>query len=329
MVRYTSNLIIIAGWLGHCHLCLVGSFQPPTAPLLTRRPFDAGRCLRPDLRFSFVFPLKSTTVPSSSTSETIPDDDGDDDDNNKEIPSAHTSTNQVVEEENLSFPWSDVQDWVLRDNLSKYTVMIPLNIDAKQKEESTQVYALWRTMLKEVPELTGYPIDFLQDMHARQQQKGSSQNNNNKQTLVLATPALLPYLEEYDFASAGGIMGKIYGVPGLADGTRIETSEVANIELTLPKGFIRTSDGSAAYELGRPKREEFSEGAAFAASGSFDSVKSGSSKFLKTVQTAVPENLEDADGMLVRLGASTGILLAGATALSMLSHHMTVNVFWV
>jgi len=37
----------------------------------------------------------------------------------------------------------------------------------------------------------------------------------------------------------------------------------------------------------------------------------------------------DTDGLLLRLGGTTGIFLAGATAINMLSHHMTVNVFWV
>jgi hypothetical protein len=33
--------------------------------------------------------------------------------------------------------------------------------------------------------------------------------------------------------------------------------------------------------------------------------------------------------MLTTLGATTAILLGGATAVNMLSHHLTVNVFWV
>ena len=35
------------------------------------------------------------------------------------------------------------------------------------------------------------------------------------------------------------------------------------------------------------------------------------------------------DSNLVNLGATTAILLGGATAFNMLSHHLTVNVFWV
>jgi hypothetical protein len=140
-------------------------------------------------------------------------------------------------------------------------------------------------------------------------------------------------LEDYTFATAGGVSGKVFGVPGLADGTRIETSAVTNIEVTLPQGFVRTSDGKAAYELGRPQREEFSDDAMNKdlqqTKATLRSAKKGSYELLKTVNEAAPEVMEDADGMLLRLGASTGILLAGATAVNMLSHHLTVNVFWV
>jgi hypothetical protein len=236
-------------------------------------------------------------------------------------------SDNVDPEEKLSMPWSTVQEWALRDHLPKYTVMIPLNNnDSKNEKETTNVYALWRTMLMEVPELAGYPMEFLQERHAKQIESSET-------TLMDVTPALLPYLDDYEFAAAGGIAGKIYGIPGLADGTRIETSSVTNIEVTLPKGFIRTSDGSAAYELGRPNntREE-NRSNAITASSLNAAMQSGSYELLKTVQSnAAPQGeiMEDANGMLVRLGASTAILLAGATAISMLSHHMTVNVFWV
>lgn len=227
----------------------------------------------------------------------------------------------------LAMPWSELQDWALRDNLPKYTIMIPLESTKStgSKSEGTNlVFALWRTMLKDVPELAGYPIDFLQDVHSRK--------ISNNETKMQVTPQLLPYLEDYSFAAAGGVSGKVFGVPGLADGTRIETSAVTNIEVTLPQGFIRTSDGKAAYELGRPQREEFSSTSTNLqmAKSALGSASVGSYELLKNVNGVVPEvTMEDADGMLLRLGASTGILLAGATAINMLSHHLTVNVFWV
>jgi hypothetical protein len=233
---------------------------------------------------------------------------------------AANSKQAEEEEERFAMPWSDIQAWALRDNIAKYTIMIPLTRGGK---ETAEVYALWRTMTNELTDVAGYPIDFLQDMYARQRKKDESP--------MQATPMLLPYLDEYDFTSAGGMSGRVYGVPGLADGTTIETSAVDNVQLTLVKGFIRTSDGSAAYELGRPQREEFT---------SFDEAKKGASgALLRNLKNAgsqvaplareAADSAEDADQMLVRLGASTGILLAGATAINMLSHHMTVNVFWV
>lgn len=210
--------------------------------------------------------------------------------------------------------------------------MIPL-VGGSKDEERTQVYALWRTMLKEIPELGGYPIDFLQEVYDGQLES----NDDDDKTKLQATPSLLPYLDDYEFAAAGGIVGNIYGVPGLADGAKIETSAVSNIEVTLPKGFVRTTDGSAAYELGKPRREALSDDSIMttvAASSSAEALqvaKDGSYQLLKSVSQSVPTStsLNEADGMLVRLGATTGILLAGATAFQMLSHHLTVNVFWV
>ncbi len=295
--------------------------------------------------------LFSTTAPSSKISETLPDDDDSDQADHKEMskntkPSTvsaammesggkdgvqnhefldHTKQRTVITP--LAMPWSEVQDWALRDNLPKYTIMVPLessNNIASRPEGNTLVFALWRTMLNEVPELAGYPIDFLQEVHAQQV--------SHNETRMLVTPQLLPYLEDYSFAAAGGVSGKVYGVPGLADGTRIETSAVSNIEITLSQGFVRTSDGKAAYELGRPQQDDLSQPSSnnlLRAKSVLGSATVGSYELLRNVNVATPEVLDDADGMLLRLGASTGILLAGATAINLLSHHLTVNVFWV
>ena len=233
---------------------------------------------------------------------------------------AANSKQAEEEEERFAMPWSDIQAWALRDNIAKYTIMIQLTRGGK---ETADVYALWRTMTNELTEFAGYPIDFLQDMHTRQRKKDESP--------MQVTPALLPYLDEYDFTSAGGMSGRVYGIPGLADGTTIETSAVDNVQLTLVKGFIRTSDGSTAYELGRPRREEFSSSneAKEGVSGALlNNLKNAGSQAAPLAKEAA-DSLEGADQLLVRLGASSGILLAGATAINMLSHHMTFNVFWV
>lgn len=288
--------------------------------------------------------MKSSTSPSSKTSDALGHGDSRSSEDEKEA----KNTNQgsaipdigVVDKsfmngtphsngkETMQMPWSTIQDWALRENLPKYTVMIPLqgpDPNGGSSKLATQVYALWRTMLKDLPELAGYPIDYLQQKHSEQVVEYELE--------MKVTPGLLPFLEDYEFTKGGGISGRIFGVPGLADGTRIETSAVANVEVTLPIGFVRTVDGSAAYELGRPQREAFSSSNIGSLQGDLgtgtDAVKSGSYGLLKSVQGTASDAMEDADGMLVRLGATTGILLAGATAVNMLSHHLTVNVFWV
>ena len=240
---------------------------------------------------------------------------------------------------NLSMPWSDIQDWALRDNLPKYIRMISLkqeqehnDDDDDDEKEILQLCCLWRTMMNDVIEIAGYPVTTLQQIHKKQIE--------NNITTIRTIPTLLPYLDDYQFTTSGGVIGYVYGIPGLADGTKIETSPVSQVQVTLPKGYIRTIDGLAAYELGRPVKEESS-------SSSFSSTTtttttdrileeggtllSSVSKnvALKTTTTMKDMEEDNSDQMLVRLGATTGILLAGALAVSMLSHHLTVNVFWV
>jgi len=245
------------------------------------------------------------------------------------------TSRRVAVGDKYSMPWSDVQEWALRDHLPKYTVNIPLveSLSGTESRTSPQVFALWRTMLQEVPELAGYPIDVLRE-HVSQNYEQQQQKEEEGRNRGFPSPQALPYLDEYSFTSKGGISGNVYGIPGLADGTRIETSAVSHVEVTLPQGFIRTLDGKAAYELGRPLRggPELSPTQSLPTTTAA-AVTAGSFELLRTVQNAglsASKNVgEDADGMLIRLGMSTGILLAGATAINMLSHHLTVNVFWV
>ena len=207
----TITLVVVSILLND----VVLSFQPVSRILIsTTTRYNQGL-------FSF---LLQSTMNSDATSS------NDEKRQTSEIVTQEKSIEKKRDDEKLAMPWSDIQNEALRDNIAKYTVMIPLKAEDESKEgEQSQVFALWRTMLKDVPEIAGYPIDFLQQMHARQIQ--------NSETLLEVTPALLPYLEDYEFAAAGGVSGKIYGVPGLADGTRIETSQVTNIEVTLPQGL--------------------------------------------------------------------------------------------
>ena len=57
--------------------------------------------------------------------------------------------------------------------------------------------------------------------------------------------------------------------------------------------------------------------------------KEGSRQLLDTTAEALGGSEVQGDDLLIRLGATTGIVLVGAMALNILSHHMTVNVFWV
>lgn len=124
---------------------------------------------------------------------------------------------------------------------------------------------------------------------------------------------------------------------GLRDGTNIETASVGQVEVTIPLGYVLTEGDGVAYELGKPLVQEEE---AYSMDGvtkkAIRTAGSLSSQATSTVSETIRQRgaptvgtEEDPNSMLVRLGASTGLLLAGATAMSMLSHHLTVNVFWV
>lgn len=212
-------------------------------------------------------------------------------------------------------PWTDFQDWALRDNILKYVISIP-----RKGADKPEKYVLWRNLSREVLELSGYPVDMLQEKYRQQlvEEGGSS-------LMGYIIPQALPLLDEYEFRTSGGLSGRIYGIPGVAEGSLIETPSVSQVQFTLPMGYILTDDESVAYELGTPSRTEFySLDGIDRSSGPVQSAGKLAKDVLLTSNEAVP-----GDDMLVRLGASTAILLAGATAVNLLSHHMTVNVFWV
>lgn len=236
--------------------------------------------------------------------------------------SSQEESNKMEEDNELSMPWSNFQEWALRDQLPKYVISIPVQ---RQGRTQYDVYALWRALSREVTELSGYPVDFLQERHDKLLQQ------ENKTSLAV-TPQALPLLDEFEFATAGGLSGRVYGIPGVADGSKIETTPVSDVHKTVQKGYVQTEDGAVAYELGLPLGDYYS----------LDGISGSAARTLsqQAVQTAAgaakgalggvsAATEEDPDTMLVRLAVSTGVLLAGATAMNMLSHHLTVNVFWV
>jgi hypothetical protein len=133
----------------------------------------------------------------------------------------------------------------------------------------------------------------------------------------------------------------------VADGTRIRTPPVALVHDTLPYNYVRTANGNVIYELGRP--------AAAATLVSMDKEQSETNQFeqqelyslsgvskrwnrdgkqmavamldTKQTDTGTIDGMIDTD--LLNLGGLTALVIGGAMAMESLSHHLTVNVFWV
>jgi len=254
-------------------------------------------------------------------------------------PSATSENPSKGDGEILDMPWSDVQEWALKDNLAKFTVIIiPPITGGKPKR-----YAMWRTLTREVPELAGYPIPFLLQMHQRLSKKDAASNTAQD------TPGFLPMVDDFEFTSNGGISGRAYGLPGIADGTKITTPSLISAETTVPLGYVTTqgesnsdSDVGFSYELGTcASSSSYSldgtdRSAALAAArrlvvdGAADSTQLVT-KVAKDMAVTGSGLLSDTEANkdLVYLGGATAMLLASATAVGMLSHHLTVNVFWV
>jgi hypothetical protein len=82
---------------------------------------------------------------------------------------------------NSRMVWSEWQDWALCDNLPKYLITIPPpdvtmmttaaaddNDHVAHQRPKTRQYALWRNMLRDVPELSGYNVAFVRHMYSKQ-----------------------------------------------------------------------------------------------------------------------------------------------------------------
>lgn len=260
-------------------------------------------------------PYKSTPTSSSTTS---------------------TSTSKRKDARDLDLPWGERQKWALRDNIQNYIVEIP-EIGNKKTDDSGDknitTYAMWRALARDTIELTGYDAAFLR------------QKYESDEELQGMAPLILPQLDSFEFKSNGGVSGKIQGLSGIADGTTVQTSPLVHVQLTVPRGYVLTEDGSAAYELGKPLSEEFYN---MDLSGMTAPGMNGKSKVeidVDVVATTLKSSVEgttkmvgdlartvgdkETTGMLMNLGATTGIVLGGALAVNLLSHHLTVNVFWV
>lgn len=246
-------------------------------------------------------------------------------------------------------PWSSNQEWALQDKISKYMINIPTlnNPTLKGGGINKTTFALWYTMRKEVTEVMGYEIEYLQSKYAalamniNDKDNANANVNANSNDIKSATPpGILPFIDDFEFRKNGGMKGRVYGLVGIEPATEIVTSPLKDVELTLPKGFVLTEDGSCAYELGIPKSERklnvntndaYSMNLSALSEDSATALVSDVSEQGSRLASNVVKELGDPETsrMIVNLGATTAILLGTATAINMLSHHLTVNVFWV
>jgi len=231
----------------------------------------------------------------------------------------------------LDSSWGQTQEWAIQDSLSKYTVTIP----------NMGCFAMWRSMIRDTVELAGYDVHFIRKMiHQRQPSSLSTNNGADTNSEVSSSPGVLPLLDEFEFRPNGGVAGRIRGLRGISDGTIVESSPLAQVDVTVPRGYVVTEDGSTAYELGVPGDggSEFGMMDTIGSSsvgGVVDATKSMRDGVDGTTRTVVQAVLggvgggDDGTAMLANLGTTTAIVLGGVMAFNLLSHHLTINVFWV
>ena len=260
--------------------------------------------------------LEGDDTPSSPSSPSITStviDDG----------STLRITNNKADTGTPEMPWSENQEGALLDNLPKYVIFI-----------GTRRYARWRTLTREVPELAGYPATFLRRMH-RLGRSISDEDEDGAGTL-----GILPMLDDFEFSLEGGIVGKIYGLAGVADGSRIQTSSLVQAERTVPLGYVTAlnDDGvGLSYELGTmmkttstnslPSSEYSLVNTAVSAALVPRQIVDVTKGVMKTGSSLLTD--DEANRDLAYIGGTTAAVLALASAVGALSHHLTVNVFWV
>lgn len=245
--------------------------------------------------------------------------------------SAVSATNEdgskISPEANAVLPWTQTQYWALKDNLSKYLVSIPVARSA-EGEQPSPTHALWSTMLRDVPELFGYDVSTVREMHQHMLQHIPKTEDELNQKWRIATPGVLPFLDQFQFEVDGGIAGEVYGLSGIADGTVIRTPPLSNLEQTVPMGYVLTDTGTIAYELGIPNGEKEYAGLTRIDRSALLKMLSVTAMSIKT-----PLSVDFAEGkeskLLMNIGGATAILLGGATVINLLTHHLTVNMFWV
>ena len=239
---------------------------------------------------------------------------------------AASDVNEEIRRGRDSMPWSDIQQFALMDNLPKFSVIISSPTAADRRP---QRHAMWRTLAREVPELSGYPISFLMEMHGKTGED---------------TPLQIPMIDDFQFEANGGMSGRAYGLPGVADGTKIQTPPIVRPEETMALGYVTTSESvdsqevGFSYELGNTvsvsghSLHGFDRSASLLAAQRL--VMDGAAETTRVAGNIAKDSQlllsdDESNRDLVYLGGATALLLASATAVGALSHHLTVNVFWV
>jgi hypothetical protein len=266
-------------------------------------------------------------------------------------------------------PWSQTQEWALRDNVVKYAIprLVVVHDDGDGARDggsgttnTRKRLVRWRTLVDSTPELAGYPVDFvLSRCEETLLAKGDDDDgdtedltSSSSSTLIGWSTQLLPYIDRFRFESNGGLSGNAFGLKGVQDGTRIRTDPVVNVEDSIPWGYVVTADGSVVYELGEP---ESSDSSSTVGSSSIimddvtvDKVITTTTTTTATLLTSMSNglaskattngallnnnnNINNAllDPELIQLAGLTAVVLTGAWAMQTLSHHLTVNIFWV
>jgi hypothetical protein len=236
----------------------------------------------------------------------------------KDSASAVTSASSVMD-----LPWSEMRAWALRDAVPKHKVQVVA------RNGSLQSFVLWRNLCQDTAEITGYPLDFVVERYKEQRRRDVEASDDSKTAVdgIDTMTTILPYLDDFEFEPTGGVRARVYGVQGVADGSPLQTAAVAGVERTLPQRYVCTADGSVVYELGNPKQDAQP---IYSLDGTTKMMKEWKRK--RTESPNMEESsgaLAQVDPELLQLGGLTALLIGGAIAVEALSHHLTINVFWV
>lgn len=249
-------------------------------------------------------------------------------------------------EDDIPIAWSQFQDWALMDNLPKYMIDTNYFSASKKQSKERQPAARWRSMVREVPELTGFDVELVRRQYSKlllvktkedddnDDDDASSDDSASKNKTKTKTPPtaflpdMLPLLETYSFEKEGGLSGFAYGIAGVADGTKMTTPPLRGCEVTIPQGWVESREGSCIYELGSPLGSALEMGPS---SYSLDYAKQAVSDVGRgVIATAASSSASSEDSKaLMNLAALTGMLLASAGAINTISHHVSVHVYWV